>query len=84
MPPDPIITAATVHDWERVMDEFDRQHPEATFRGLYAEPMGHGPMTCVAFDDAWMGIPAYQWPDEDPWLGINVDGTRIRKGQGDD
>ncbi len=76
----PLITADTVHDWERVMDDFARQHPEATFRGLAASPMPHGPMTCVAFADTWRGRPAYHWPDESPWLGINRDGTRKVRG----
>ncbi len=68
----PIITADTVHDWERVMDDVARQHPEATFRGLIVrrdpKPLGE-----------WVGHAAYEWPDESPWLGINPDGTRKAK-----
>jgi len=63
-----VITADTVHDWERVMDDFAQQEPTAAFRGLVAEWHPHRRV--------WWGTPAYQWPDESPWLGINRDGTR--------
>lgn len=73
---DPIITADTVHDWERVMEAFARQHPDAPFRGLKAVRMRHGTMICVASDATWCAFPTYQWPDASPWLGITADGTR--------
>jgi len=47
----PIITADTVHDWERVMDIFARQYSGAPFRGLKGVRMRHGTMICVASED---------------------------------
>lgn len=48
----PIITADTVHAWERVMDTYARYHPEATFRGLVSYWRREAGI--------WSETPAYQ------------------------
>lgn len=75
-----IITADTVHDWERVMDGFARQRPDVPLRGLHAVRMRDGTMICVRVEGTWRLFPVLQWLDESRWLGINADGTRKVRG----
>ncbi len=77
----PIITADTVHYWERLMDDFSRcAIPQTTFRGLKAVRMRKRTMICVASEDTWRVFPLSQWPDASPGRGINADGTRKVRG----
>jgi hypothetical protein len=67
---EPMIAGEPLAEWERIMDVFAAACVSGwqELRGMYAERDLYDP-------ECWLGQPHFKL--DNPWLGINPDGTRV-------